>query len=124
MALNYLGPTMPNGPVTNVLPPSNPGTMPAAIPGAPAANPPLPPAPAIRRPVPGQSGAPLAALAAIMRHPGVANALRPPPPPQYKAVTQSNGSVLLHQLGPNGQLGPAVKIIPPIHQHQAAGGKK
>lgn len=30
---------------------------------------------------------------------------------QYKAMTQSDGTVLLHMLLPNGELGPAVKII-------------
>lgn len=32
---------------------------------------------------------------------------------QYKSITQSDGSVVLHLLGPGGVLGPAVKIIPP-----------
>lgn len=39
----------------------------------------------------------------------------PPPTPadmKYEAVTQVDGSVLLHLKGPDGSLGPAVKIIP------------
>ncbi len=33
---------------------------------------------------------------------------------QYEAVTQEDGSVLLHMKNPDGSKGPAVKIIPPI----------
>lgn len=33
---------------------------------------------------------------------------------QYDAVTQDDGSVLLHMKNPDGSRGPAVKIIPPI----------
>lgn len=33
---------------------------------------------------------------------------------QYEAVTQEDGSVLLHLKNPDGSKGPAVKIIPPI----------
>ena len=33
---------------------------------------------------------------------------------QYEAVTQDDGSVLLHVKNPDGSRGPAVKIIPPI----------
>lgn len=33
---------------------------------------------------------------------------------QYEAVTQDDGSVLLHMKNPDGSKGPAVKIIPPI----------
>lgn len=32
-------------------------------------------------------------------------------PPEYAAVTQADGSVLLHRKNPDGSLGPAVKII-------------
>lgn len=33
---------------------------------------------------------------------------------QYSAVTQADGSILLHLKNPDGSLGPAVKIINPI----------
>jgi hypothetical protein len=33
---------------------------------------------------------------------------------QYEAITQEDGSVLLHMKNPDGTRGPAVKIVPPI----------
>lgn len=42
---------------------------------------------------------------------------------QYQAVTQEDGTVLLHVLKPDGQLGPVVKIVPaPKNQMMQAGG--
>lgn len=38
---------------------------------------------------------------------------------QYKAITQSDGSVLLHMLNPDGSVGPAVKIISGVGPKQA-----
>lgn len=46
----------------------------------------------------------------------------PPSPPQYQAITQSDGSVVLHLIAPGGVLGPAVKIIPPPKTPGAGGG--
>lgn len=34
-----------------------------------------------------------------------------PKPPEYVAVTQEDGSVLLHVKNPDGSLGPAKKIV-------------
>ncbi len=41
--------------------------------------------------------------------------------PEYKAITQSDGSIVIHIVSPGGILGPAVKIVPPIKQN--TGGK-
>lgn len=40
---------------------------------------------------------------------------------QYAAVTQQDGSILLHLKFPDGTLGPAVKIIEPIKPRKAPG---
>lgn len=42
-------------------------------------------------------------------------------PDQYAAVTQGDGSILLHLKNPDGSLGPAVKIIEPIKPRQPRG---
>ena len=49
---------------------------------------------------------------APMGFPGVG--MTDPAGRQYEAVTQDDGSVLLHMKNPDGSKGPAVKIIPPI----------
>lgn len=105
MALNYLGA-------------GNSGTMPAAIPTSVPGNSkmadlmgavrgpmeaPLPPelSQAIRPSLPAAGPAP------IPMPPGPGDA-------KYEAVTQEDGSVLLHVKNPDGSIGPAVKIIPLI----------
>jgi hypothetical protein len=117
--LNYVGPNIGPGPVSAMLPPALPGTMPSGVPGATPSPAPLPPQPPIHAPV-GHGHIPphASALAAILKHAtsGLPGAAPPPPPPNYQAVTQEDGSVLLHVKGPNGQLGPVVKIIPAIKQ--------
>ena len=40
---------------------------------------------------------------------------------QYAAVTQEDGSILLHLQNPDGSMGPAVKIIPPIKRGKLGG---
>lgn len=40
---------------------------------------------------------------------------------QYAAITQDDGSVLLHLKNPDGTMGPAVKIIPPIKRGKIGG---
>lgn len=40
---------------------------------------------------------------------------------QYAAITQEDGSVLLHLKNPDGSMGPAVKIIPPIKRGKLSG---
>ena len=112
--LNYLGPNIgPTGPVTNVLPPATPGTMPDGVPGLPTAPEPPPPIQLHGAPPPPS------ALAAIANRPsGGPNAAPvpapPPPPPDYGTTTQDDGSILLHIRNPDGSLGPVVKVIPPI----------
>lgn len=111
--LNYLGPNIGPGPVTSMLPPVNPGTIPAGVPGAPQSPAPLPPTPPIH--MRGHHSAHPSALAAIMKAPSGPGAVTPPPAPlEYKAITQDDGSVLLHRLNPDGSLGPVVRLIPPI----------
>lgn len=41
---------------------------------------------------------------------------------RYLAVTQEDGSVLLHMKNADGSPGPAVKIIPPIKRSNKQGG--
>lgn len=108
--LNYLGPNIgPQGPVTNVLPPAPPGTMPSGVPGLSPSGP--PPMPAIQ----GRSGPPPSALAAIMnRMPSGPAAPEPPPLPSYMAETQEDGSVLLRVANLDGSAGPIVKVLPPM----------
>jgi hypothetical protein len=108
--LHYAGPAIgPNGPVSASLPPSMPGTMPGGIPNAPPAGGPPP------GPMP-HAGPSLAALAAIMQRPsGGPNAAQgPPPPPQFVAQTQEDGSVVLRVKNPDGSPGPIVKVLPPM----------
>lgn len=92
--LNYLG----GGP-------SGAPQMPGTAPGQPPALGPSGPVP------PGPLGAPLAGLLP----PGGGS-----PMPDYQAVTQTDGTVVLHIKLPNGELGPAVKIITPPRPKQAA----
>jgi hypothetical protein len=111
--LNYMGPNFGSQPVAAGLPPATPGTIPAGVPGAQPNPAPLPPAPVIH-----SHAAPHnAALASILRHASagpVGSAPAPAPPPKYQAITQGDGSILLHIQLPNGQLGPIVKVLPPI----------
>lgn len=105
--------------MTTTLPPATPGTMQDAVPGIPSTPAPLPPQtihPAPRIANKGSGHTPSSALAAIMNHarqPGGPLAAQPPKP-EYKAVTQSDHSIAMHVVNPNGSLGPIVKIIPPL----------
>lgn len=116
---------MGSQPVSAMLPPAMPGTMPSGVPGAMLSPGPLPPQPPIRPPHVHQNhGTPhSAAIAAILKHaapaPGGAPP-PPPPPPEYGTTTQIDGSVLLHLKMPDGSLGPVVKVIPPIKTPGAA----
>lgn len=118
--LNYMGPPVgAQGPIAAQLPPATPGTMPAGINGVAPAPAPVPPTPAIHARSSG-GHAPAHALAAIIKHAQQGGSLtHTPPPPDYHAVTQSDGSILLHLKGPNGELGPIQKVIPPIKQKTA-----
>jgi hypothetical protein len=106
--LNYLGAnpapgiTMPGG-----MPGSGAATDPLASPmGGMGAPPPASPM--------GGMGAPPPAFP--MGFPGVEMA--DPAGRQYEAVTQEDGSILLHMKNPDGSKGPAVKIINPIKPRQ------
>lgn len=83
----------------------SPGTMPAAVPGAmsAAASPSLN-LPSVPLPPGAIPGAPSPFLSPLMGPPD-------PSAMKYEAVTQSDGSVLLHIKNPDGSLGPALKII-------------
>lgn len=121
--LNYLGPNIGASPITQQLPTGTPGTMPGAVP-TPA--PPQPPAPILHHGHGGHAGhghTPASALAAILKAPGGLQAAAPPPPPEYAALTQEDGSILLHVKNPDGSLGPAVKIVPPIKPSGSAAPK-
>jgi hypothetical protein len=104
MALNYLG----SG--------TAPGTMPAAVPGASQV------APALGA-IKGRGAIPPQMAAAIQNAVPVSNpnqpGLLPPTPqnilPQYTAVTQEDGSILMHLNKPDGSPGPVVKVISPIN---------
>lgn len=63
--------------------------------------------------MPSPPGASLAAPVPSGAIPGLPspNPMAPPTPDQYEAVTQADGTVLLHLKNPDGSLGPAVKII-------------
>ena len=113
--LNYLGPSFGgSGPVTNVLPPVNPGTMPSGVPGAQSLVPPVPP-PQIHPAAHGHGAPSHAALAAILKHAATGGGVSlQPPHPDYGTTTQDDGSILLHLKNPDGTLGPVVKVIPPI----------
>lgn len=115
--LNYVGPNIGSSPVSAMLPPATPGTMPSGVPGATPSPGPLPPQPPIHAPtIHGKASPHGAAIAAILKHaagvPGAAPP--PPPPPDYGVTTQEDGSILLYIKGPNGELGSVVKVIPPI----------
>ena len=109
--LNYMGPNIGSAPVSAMLPPATPGTMPSGVPGAVTSPAPLPP-----QSIHGKASPHGAAIAAILKHavqnPGPTPP--PPPPPEYATTTQMDGSILLHLKGPNGELGPVVKVLPPI----------
>lgn len=75
--------------------------------------------------VPGGIPSPMAGTILPSLNPG----LPIPPPPgladdaamaKYEAVTQADGSVLLHMKNPDGSLGPAVKIISPPKSNKPA----
>lgn len=93
--------------------PAIPGTMPSAVaqqpPGGPmpdVVQPSLPgPPPSLGAAMPAVGAPPLGGMAAPPIPPGPADI-------QYQAVTQKDGTVLLHVLEPSGELGPAVKIVP------------
>ena len=114
--LNYMGPNFGPAPVSAMLPPATPGTIPSGVPGVSPNPAPLPPAPPIHAPaVQGKVSPHGAAIAAILRHANTGlGAAPPPPPPEYGTTTQEDGSILLHIKGPNGALGPVVKVLPPI----------
>lgn len=90
----------------------SPGTMPAAIPGA----------------VMGSGSPSLGGLGGIPSMSPPPGAIPGPPSPfmppgfgapspadqKFEAVTQQDGSILLHVKNPDGSLGPAVKIVNPI----------
>jgi len=99
--LNYLGSGI------------GPGTMPAAVPGASQIADTLGAIQGRGAPPPSIAGAIRPAMP--MTGAGVPG-LMPPVPPEpsevkYEAVTQQDGTVLLHIKNPDGSLGPAVKII-------------
>lgn len=111
--LNYAGPLMGSQPVSAMLPPATPGTIPSGVPGAQPSPTPLPPP----GPIHASAGPHANALAAILKHaagPAGSGPQPPPSPPQYSAITQPDGSILLHIKLPNGITGPVVKVIPPI----------
>jgi len=109
--LNYVGPNIGPAPVSAMLPPATPGTIPSGVPGATPAPAPLPNTPVIH----GPAAPPPAALGAILRQSGGPPGAAPQaPPPQYQAVTQLDGSILLHIKLPDGTLGPIVKVLPPL----------
>lgn len=85
-------------------------SMPAAVPGF--GGPPPGPGGAPGMPIGGPPGG--APMGLGMMPTGM-----DPASQQYTAVTQADGSILLHTLNPDGSLGPAVKIINPIKPRQA-----
>lgn len=104
MALNYLG----SG--------TAPGTMPAAVPGGGQV------ADTIGA-IKGRAAIPPQLAFAIQNAMPVTNpgqpGLTPPGPqntlPQYTAVTQEDGSIVMHLNRPDGSPGPIVKVIKPIN---------
>lgn len=118
--LHYAGPNIGStGPVTNMLPPAVPGTIPSGVPGISPSPIPLPPVHTHAIHV--HTGPHPAALAAILRRssPGAGAPPPPPPPPDYGTTTQEDGSILLHLKNPDGSLGPIVKVLPPIKRPEA-----
>lgn len=108
--LNYLGPNLGAAPVTAGLPPAQPGTMPAAIPGIPGGAGPINPV------MPSRPMAISPSLAGAVNPAGPSGA--PPQPDEsdpsaleYDTLTQQDGSVVLFLKNPDGSRGPAVKII-------------
>jgi hypothetical protein len=109
MALNYLG----SG--------TAPGTMPSAVPGGSQVADTI-------GPIQGRSPIAPQLAAAIQRAVPVSNpgqpGLLPPGPqnvlPQYTAVTQEDGSILMHLNKPDGSPGPVVKVISPINANKQA----
>src|SRR5881394_678032 len=103
MALNYLG----SG--------TGPGTMPAAVPGESQVADTI-------SPIKGRAPIAPNVAAAIQNavpvsNPGMPGLLPPGPQntlPQYTAVTQEDGSILMHLNKPDGSPGPVVKVISPI----------
>jgi len=81
-------------------------TMPGGVPGGGPVSPGFP--------SPGGPGAPVSPMGPLgMLGPG------DPSSAQYQAVTQADGSILLHLKNADGSLGPAVKIINPIKPKSA-----
>lgn len=109
MALNYLGSGV------------GPNTMPAAVPGGGQVADTL-------GPIQGRSPIAPQLAAAIQQAVPVSNpgqpGLLPPGPqnqlPQYTAVTQEDGSILMHLNKPDGSPGPVVKVISPINANKRA----
>ena len=115
--LNYLGAnpqpglSMPAG-MPGSGAPTDPTLPPSAGMGAPEAAP-APPTPAPPAPGGGGGGGGMGQMASMMG--GLMGlGMVDPAGRQYMAVTQEDGSVLLHLKNPDGSKGPAVKIIPPI----------
>lgn len=110
MALNYLGSGVGGG-----------QTMPASVPGASQVSDSL-------GPIQGRSAVAPNLAAAIQQAVPVSNpgqpGLLPPGPqnqlPQYTAVTQEDGSILMHLNKPDGSPGPVVKVISPINANKQA----
>lgn len=91
---------------------ATPGTMPAAVPGAGPSSvgqlpSPLPgPAAMSQLPPPGAIPGNPSLLPPMSLAPGPADQ-------KYEAVTQVDGSILLHLKNPDGSLGPAIQIVKP-----------
>lgn len=98
--------------------------MPASVPGIGGGLPMLPAmppgGPGGHPPIPGLGGPPPQAPPPGLLPPGAIAGPRPmpglmppgaPAPPEYVAITQEDGSVLLHIKNPDGSLGPAKKIV-------------
>lgn len=114
--LNYMGPNIGSAPVSASLPPANPGTIPAGVPGSPPVNPILP--------VPKM---PVSAPPGVVQNAGPSGPGAPPAPQdpssiQYDTLTQQDGTVVVFMKNPDGSRGPAVKIIN-IKTPKAAGSQ-
>ena len=105
--LNYMGaPVGGQGPIAGTLPSGPQGTMPAGIPGVQPTPQPPPPIQI------GRPALPPHMQGAIAHHP--APPMGAPPKENYIAVTQDDGSILLHLKLPSGLPGPVVRLIPPV----------
>ncbi len=95
--------------------------MPGAVPGVPPQSPTGHTAPVAQQMQP-QAPNPQAGLMDAM---GL-SAMIPPDPSQmrYHTETQSDGSVLLRVLNPDGSAGPVVQVIPPPKRAIPGGGGK